>query len=83
MEVKKVVAQLLTKKQALVACFFPAFIFGPEGSRTPDSSMPWMYVTTIPRALSLVTSGRWESNPVYLLPKQAYYRYTTARTILF
>ena len=24
-------------------------------------------------------SGCWESNPVYLLPKQAYYRYTTAR----
>ena len=24
-------------------------------------------------------SGRWELNPVYLLPKQAYYRYTTAR----
>ena len=25
-------------------------------------------------------SGRWESNPVYVLPKHAYYRYTTART---
>ena len=24
-------------------------------------------------------SGRWELNPVYLYPKQAYYRYTTAR----
>ena len=26
-------------------------------------------------------SGRWELNPVYLLPKQAYYRYTTARRL--
>ena len=24
-------------------------------------------------------SGRWESNPVNVLPKHAYYRYTTAR----
>ena len=24
-------------------------------------------------------SGRWELNPVCLLPKQVYYRYTTAR----
>ena len=24
-------------------------------------------------------SGRWESNPVYILPKDAYDRYTTAR----
>ena len=24
-------------------------------------------------------SGRWELNPVYVLPKHAYYRYTTAR----
>ena len=28
-------------------------------------------------------SGRWESNPVYLLPKQTYYRYTTARSFTF
>ena len=27
-----------------------------------------------------VYSGRWESNPIYLLPKQAYCRYTTARS---
>jgi site-specific DNA recombinase len=27
----------------------------------------------------LTWSGCWESNPVYLLPKQTYYRYTTAR----
>ena len=27
-------------------------------------------------------SGRWESNPVYLYPKQAYYRYTTARAFM-
>ncbi len=26
-----------------------------------------------------VKSGCWESNPVSLLPKQVYYRYTTAR----
>lgn len=26
-------------------------------------------------------SGCWESNPVYLLPKQTYYRYTTARKL--
>ena len=24
-------------------------------------------------------SGCWELNPVYMLPKHAYYRYTTAR----
>ena len=24
-------------------------------------------------------SGRWESNPIYILPKDAYDRYTTAR----
>ena len=27
----------------------------------------------------IVFSGCWELNPVYLLPKQTYYRYTTAR----
>src|SRR3989338_8370241 len=27
----------------------------------------------------IVFSGCWELNPVYLLPKQMYYRYTTAR----
>src|SRR5882724_6136917 len=27
-------------------------------------------------------SGRWELNPVYALPKRAYYRYTTARSPL-
>lgn len=29
--------------------------------------------------LRLFLSGCWESNPVYLLPKETYYRYTTAR----
>ena len=37
---------------------------------------------TSERAMILfLMSGRRESNPVYLLPKQAYYRYTTPRDI--
>jgi hypothetical protein len=31
------------------------------------------------KTLRVFSSGCWESNPVYLYPKQAYYRYTTAR----
>ena len=34
-------------------------------------------------SFTFVQSGCWELNPVYLLPKQAYYRYTTARNNKF
>src|SRR3989344_9674201 len=38
-------------------------------------------ISFLPYINTFIRSGRWESNPVYMLPKHAYYRYTTARAM--
>ena len=46
--------------------------------RSSDRIRPWRKPS-----LSRTFSGRRESNSIYLLPKQAYYRYTTSRHYYF
>src|SRR3989344_5699347 len=62
-----------------------------RGNRTPGSTLEGSRITTIQHPqlghfyrfsalyIKYLLSGRRESDSVYLLPKQAYYRYTTPR----